>query len=104
VRIASLGIPFAVVVMKFTIGVVQGLQRSLPKVLIRNIGQPIVRFSLVVVSLYFGLGAAGIVGAYSATFAAAGLAGFTTFSRGRTFGPPSPRTCDSENSSGSLHR
>jgi len=44
-------------------------------VLIRNIGQPIVRFSLVVVSLYFGLGAAGIVGAYSATFAAAGLAG-----------------------------
>jgi len=74
VRIASLGIPFAVV-MKFTIGVVQGLQRSLPKVLIRNIGQPIVRFSLVVVSLYFGLGAAGIVRAYSATFAAAGLAG-----------------------------
>ena len=74
VRIASLGIPFAVL-MKFTIGVVQGLQRSLPKVLIRNIGQPIVRFSLVVVVLYLGLGAAGIVGAYSATFAAAGLAG-----------------------------
>ncbi|WP_136715454.1 flippase [Halorientalis salina] len=74
VRIAALGIPFAAL-MKFTIGIVQGLQRSLPKVLIRNIGQPIVRFSLVLVVLYFGLGAVGIVGAYSVTFAAAGLAG-----------------------------
>jgi len=91
--------------MKFTIGVVQGLQRSLPKVLIRNIGQPIVRFSLVVVSLYFGLGAAGIVGAYSATFAAAGLAGlYYVLTRTNLRSSVTARTCDSENSSGSLHR
>lgn len=73
-RIAAVGIPFAVL-LKFSVGVIQGLQRSLPKVLIRNIVQPIVRFSLVVAALGLGLGASGIVGAFSATFAVAGLAG-----------------------------
>lgn len=73
-RVAAVGIPFAAL-MKLSIGVVQGLQRALPKVLIRNIGQPLVRFGLVVGALYFGLGATGIVGAYAATFGVAGLAG-----------------------------
>ncbi|MFC4245639.1 flippase [Natribaculum luteum] len=73
-RVAAIGVPFAAL-MKLSIGVIQGHQRSLPKVLIRNIGQPIVRFGLVVLALYFSLGALGIVGAYAATFAVAGLAG-----------------------------
>lgn len=73
-RIAAIGIPFAVL-LKFSVGVVQGLQRSLPKVLIRNIAQPIIRFTLVVGALFLGLGSAGIVGAFSATFAVVGLAG-----------------------------
>lgn len=73
-RIAAIGMPFAAL-MKLSVGVIQGLQQALPKVLIRNIFQPIVRFGLIVVALYFGLGATGIVGAYTGTFAVAGFAG-----------------------------
>lgn len=73
-RIAALGIPFAAL-LKLSIGAIQGLERSLPKVLLRNIGQPVLRFGLVVAVLYLGLGATGIIGAYTLTFVVVGLIG-----------------------------
>ncbi|MEF8802290.1 MAG: oligosaccharide flippase family protein [Halolamina sp.] len=74
VRVAAVGVPFAVL-LKLSIGVIQGLQRSLPKVLIRNIGQPLVRFVLIILVLALGFGSTGIVGAFTLSFALAGLAG-----------------------------
>ena len=73
-KIAAIGIPFAVL-LKLTIGVIQGMKHSVPKVLIRNIAQPIVRIGLISAALYLGLGATGILGAYTLTFAIAGLGG-----------------------------
>lgn len=73
-RIAAIGIPFAAM-LKLSVGTIQGLERSLAKVLLRNIGQPILRFSLVVAVLYLGLGATGITGAYAITFGVVGLIG-----------------------------
>lgn len=73
-RAAAVGIPFAVL-LKLSIGVVQGMEQTLPKVLIRNIFQPTVRFVLIAAVLLFGLGSIGIVWAYTATFVAAGVAG-----------------------------
>lgn len=73
-RIAAIGIPFATL-LKLSVGTIQGLKLSLPKVLIRNIGQPIVRFVLIAVALVLGLGSQGILGAYTLTFALAGIAG-----------------------------
>jgi O-antigen/teichoic acid export membrane protein len=73
-RAAAVGIPFAVL-LKFSVGVVQGMEQTVPKVLIRNIFQPTVRFVLIATVLLFGLGSLGIVWAYTATFVAAGVAG-----------------------------
>jgi len=74
IRIAAVGLPFAVV-LKLSIGVIQGMQESVPKVLIRNIGQPVIRFSLITAVLLLGLGSTGIVWAYTFTFILASIAG-----------------------------
>lgn len=73
-RVAALGLPFATL-LKLSIGVIQGMQESIPKVLIRNIGQPIIRFTLIAGVIALGLGSTGIVWAYTVTFAAAALLG-----------------------------
>lgn len=71
---AAVGVPFAVLV-KLTAGVVQGMEQTVPKVLIRNILLPILRFGFIAVVLVVGLGSLGIVWAYTAAFALSGLAG-----------------------------
>lgn len=73
-RAAAVGLPFAVL-LKLSIGVVQGMEQTVPKVLIRNIFQPTIRFVLIAAVLLLGLGSIGIVWAYTATFVAAGIAG-----------------------------
>lgn len=73
-RAAAVGVPFAVL-LKLSIGVVQGMEQTVPKVVIRNIFQPTIRFVLIAAVLLLGLGSIGIVWAYTATFAAAGIAG-----------------------------
>lgn len=73
-RVAALGLPFATL-LKLSIGVIQGMQESVPKVLIRNIGQPIIRFSLIGGVIALGLGSTGIVWAYTVTFTIAALLG-----------------------------
>jgi O-antigen/teichoic acid export membrane protein len=73
-RVAALGIPFAVV-LKLSIGVVQGMEQTVPKVAIRNLLQPILRFGLIAGALLFGLGSLGVIWAYTATFCVAAAAG-----------------------------
>lgn len=73
-RVAAVGIPFAVL-LKLSIGVVQGMEQTVPKVLIRNILQPVLRFGLIAGVLVVGLGSLGILWAYTVSFAVAGLAG-----------------------------
>lgn len=71
---AAVGIPFATL-LKLSIGVIQGMEETVPKVLIRNLFQPVFRFGLIAVVLIVGLGSYGIVWAYTASFAVAGFAG-----------------------------
>lgn len=73
-RAAAVGIPFAVL-LKLSIGVVQGMEQTVPKVLIRNVLQPVLRFGLIAGVLLSGLGSLAIVWSYTATFVVAGLAG-----------------------------
>ena len=73
-RAAAIGIPFAVL-LKLSIGVIQGMEQTVPKVLIRNVLQPVIRFGLIAVVLAVGLGSLGIVWVYTITFIVAGLAG-----------------------------
>lgn len=74
IQVAAVGLPFAVL-LKLSIGVIQGMEQSVPKVLIRNIFQPLVRFGLIALVLLLGFGSLGIVWAYTLTFLLAGLAG-----------------------------
>lgn len=69
-RVFGLAIPLAAM-MKLSIGVVQGLQKSLQKVYIRNITEPVVRFGAVAVALALGMGALGVAWAYVASYAVA---------------------------------
>jgi|AntDeeMetagen192_2_1112575.scaffolds.fasta_scaffold02434_2 O-antigen/teichoic acid export membrane protein len=73
-RAAGVGIPFAVLLKLFA-GVVQGMEQTVPKVLVRNMLQPVVRFGLITAVLLAGLGSLAIVWSYTATFAVAGLVG-----------------------------
>lgn len=74
IRIAAIGLPFAVM-LKLSIGVVQGMEQSLPKVVIRNLFQPITRFLLIGAALLLSLGSLGVMWAYTLTFALSGIAG-----------------------------
>lgn len=79
---------FAVVVplsnlMRISIGAVQGMQHSLPRVYIENVTQPLTRVLGFAVVVFFGLGASGAAWAYLASYAVAGLLG-TVYLIGRT--------------------
>ncbi|MFC7156185.1 flippase [Halomarina halobia] len=73
-RVFGLAIPLAAL-MKLTIGGVQGLQRSLPKVLIRNIVNPVARFAGILLVLALGFRGVGIAWAYVLSYAVAGAVG-----------------------------
>ncbi|GGN23744.1 flippase [Halarchaeum nitratireducens] len=79
-RIFAVAIPFGAV-MKLALGSVQGMQESLPKVVVQNVTFPVVRFLGIVVALLFGLGAIGVSYAYLASYAAAALVGLVYLSR-----------------------
>lgn len=72
-RIFGIAIPFAVTV-QIGIGTIQGLQLSVPKVAVRNVTQPLTRFLLVGIVVFYGLGKVGMAWAYAGGhIAAAGL-------------------------------
>lgn len=69
-RVFGLVIPLAAV-MKLAIGTSRGLQQVVPKVSIRNVVLPVVRFAAVVVVLLLGFGALGVAWAYAVAYAGA---------------------------------
>lgn len=73
-RIFGLVIPIAVFV-KLSIGAVQGMQESLPKVYINNLAIPAVRFGGVAVVIVLGLGMLGVAWAYLVSYASAAVLG-----------------------------
>jgi O-antigen/teichoic acid export membrane protein len=73
-RIFGATVPIAVI-MRLSIGAIQGVQLSRGKVLTRNIVMPVTRFGGVAVVLMFGLGVLGLAVAYSLAFAAAMVVG-----------------------------
>lgn len=72
-QVFGIAIPFAITV-QVGISTIQGLQLSVPKVAVRNVTQPLTRFFLVGVVVYYGLGRVGMSWAYAGGhIAAAGL-------------------------------
>jgi len=74
IRVFSVVLPFAVV-FRMAIGGVQGMQQSVPKVLIQNLTLPVSRFLLVAVVLLYGLGTVAAAWAYGVAYVFAGLLG-----------------------------
>lgn len=74
VRVFGIAIPFAAL-LKLSVGGIQGIQRSLPKVAVRNVAQPVIRFSAIVAVLWLGFRSVGIAYAYLVAYVAAGLLG-----------------------------
>lgn len=70
--IFALAIPFAVL-MKLGVGVIQGKKLALPKVLVRQITQPVSRFVFITIALWFGLASVGVSWAYVVSYAVAAL-------------------------------
>ena len=70
--IFALAIPFAVM-MKLGVGVIQGKKLALPKVLVRQITQPVSRFAFITLALWFGLASVGVSWAYVASYAVAAI-------------------------------
>ncbi|WP_083252695.1 flippase [Haladaptatus sp. W1] len=66
-NICAIGIPL-LVLMKMTIGGIQGTQKAVPKALIQNIVLPLTRFLLIGVALLFGLGSIGIASSYVVSY------------------------------------
>lgn len=74
IRVFSVALPFAALV-RLTVGSVQGMQRSLPKVVIQHLTLPITRFVLIAGVLAFGLGAVAAAWAYGFAYITAGTLG-----------------------------
>lgn len=70
VRVFGLAIPFAAFV-RLTVGTIRGMRSSLPRVLIREITLPVVRFSLVAAAVFLGYEAVGVAWGYALAYAAA---------------------------------
>jgi O-antigen/teichoic acid export membrane protein len=74
VRIFAIAIPFAVLV-RLSVGGIQGMQLSAPKVYVNNLALPISRLVLTTVVVVLGLGTIGVAWAYTAAFVLGGLLG-----------------------------
>lgn len=64
----GIAIPF-VAFVKFTIGVIQGMEVTKPKVYIQNVARPVLRFSLVIAALWAGFGLVGVSNAIVVAYA-----------------------------------
>lgn len=69
-----IALPLAVLT-QFSVGVVQGRQRSLPKLVIQNISRPVTAFLGVVIAIQLNYGLLGVGGAYLAGYFLAALVG-----------------------------
>lgn len=74
IRVFAVVLPFATL-FRLAIGAVQGMEQSVPKVIIQNLTLPISRFLLIGVVLVYGLGAVAAAWAYGVAYVVAGLLG-----------------------------
>lgn len=73
-RVFSIVIPFAVIV-KISLGSIRGVQKSLPKVYLKNIFIPSTRFAAIAIAIAVGLGGVGVAWAYTASYGLASVLG-----------------------------
>jgi len=73
-RIFGVAVPFAAL-MKLAVGGVRGSKKALPKVLVRNVGQPVTRFLAIALALAAGLGVIGVAWAYVLSYVIAAAIG-----------------------------
>lgn len=74
IQIFAIAIPFAAI-MKLSISSIQGMKRSLPKVAIRNVAEPVLRFLAIIVVLYLGFRSMGVSYAYLFSYTIAAILG-----------------------------
>ena len=79
-RVFGLAVPFAAL-MKLAVGGVRGSKRALPKVLVRNVSQPVVRFLGVAVAIWAGFGVIGVAWAYALAYVMAAGVGLYFLAR-----------------------
>lgn len=79
-RVFALGVPFAAL-MRYAIGGIQGLQRTVPRVLVQNVTLPVVRFFGILTAVGLAMGTFGIAWAYVAAYALAGSGGLIYLAR-----------------------
>lgn len=72
IRVFAVATPFATL-LKLNLGAIRGTKAALPKVLVRNIAQPVARFALILLALYMGYRAYGVGVAYLAAYLVAAL-------------------------------
>lgn len=73
-QIASATVPFAALVTLF-VGVLQGAEDVMPKVVMKHVSLPVVRFSLIIVALALGWGTVGLIGAFFVAYVVATVVG-----------------------------
>lgn len=92
-RMLAISIPFFAFV-RLTVGIMQGYERIVPKVAIRQITLPIIRLASITIVSVLGLGAVAAAGAYVASFLVASIVGLAYLAREvdlRANAPFSPR-------------
>lgn len=72
IRIFAITLPLMILI-RLTSGTIRGQQTAVPRVLLQNIGLPVLRFGLIIVALVLGLGVAGVSGAYLGAYALVGV-------------------------------
>ncbi|MBX0303030.1 flippase [Haloarcula salinisoli] len=80
IRIFGMAIPFAAL-LNVAVGGIRGQERSTDRVLVKNIVQPLARMTLVAAAVWYGLGQAGLAGAYAVPYAVSAIIGLALFYR-----------------------
>lgn len=87
IRIFGAAIPFSTL-LNLAVGGIRGQERSTYWVIVKNVVHPITRISLVVAAVLYGLGQAGVAGAYAVPYVISGFVGlallYRTLPRART--------------------
>lgn len=90
IRIFALAIPFAAL-MKLCVGVIRGLQKTVPRVVVQNITPPVTRFTAVMVAVVLGTGAIGVATAYAVAYVVAATVGvYYVITRSELFASVAP--------------
>ncbi|SFG17582.1 Membrane protein involved in the export of O-antigen and teichoic acid [Halopelagius inordinatus] len=84
-QIASITVPFAAFVT-LAVGVLQGTEEVMPKVIMKHVSLPVVRFGLIITVLALGLGTVGLISAFLAAYVVAAAVGLVYLYRRTSLG------------------